>query len=424
MEVEPGLDAEAGGRVSAGRFLLLPLFGALFVLLFALVASQGNQVPEVPAGAVAVVTGVPPGIGTISRAELEQEMRQRAAVGGRGGVPGPADEDYEQIRDEALLGLITDVWLRGEGEAMGIFVSDAEARRELARRGEEGTLEKAGYTPATMRERIRIELVSDRIEETLREQAAEPSAAEVEAFYEAEKEARFTRPERRDLRFVFTRDEDGANAARGELEADSSTAGWQRVAEARSLDLGTKYEGGRRAAIEEGELLLALRSPVFGAARGELIGPVAAGGGYFVLEVEALHPARTKRLDAVRAEIEQTLAGRKEQEVFLDSDVDFYERWHPRTQCASGFAVSDCANFGRFEHPSEAPPECYEADPAEPPEACPAPVPQARPALPGTVSELEPEGERLPQRPYPQPTAPPPVEEPPPASVVEAVGAG
>ena len=53
----------------------------------------------------------------------------------------------------------------------------------------------------------------------------------------------------------------------------------------------------------------------------------------------------------------------------------------------------------------------YEADPKGGlPKACPAPVTQAAPALPGSVTLLKPQGERLPQRPRPrgpQPKPPP-----------------
>jgi hypothetical protein len=74
-----------------------------------------------------------------------------------------------------------------------------------------------------------------------------------------------------------------------------------------------------------------------------------------------------------------------------------------RTFCASDYVVERCANFERSPHPSAAPAGCYEANPKGGlPEACPAPVFQAIPALPGTVTPLEPQGKALPQRPLPK----------------------
>ena len=64
--------------------------------------------------------------------------------------------------------------------------------------------------------------------------------------------------------------------------------------------------------------------------------------------------------------------------------------------------VERCANFKGAGHPATAPEGCYEANPkGVAPEACPAPVFQAIPALPGTVTPLEPKGKPLAQRPRP-----------------------
>ena len=64
--------------------------------------------------------------------------------------------------------------------------------------------------------------------------------------------------------------------------------------------------------------------------------------------------------------------------------------------------IERCSNFKGDGHPASAPPGCYEADPKGGlPKACPAPVAQVAPALPGSVTLLKPQGERLPQRPRP-----------------------
>jgi hypothetical protein len=61
-----------------------------------------------------------------------------------------------------------------------------------------------------------------------------------------------------------------------------------------------------------------------------------------------------------------------------------------------------CADYKGSGHPSTAPATCYEAHPKGGlPEACPAPVFQLIPALPGSVTPLEPKGKPLAQRPHP-----------------------
>ena len=82
--------------------------------------------------------------------------------------------------------------------------------------------------------------------------------------------------------------------------------------------------------------------------------------------------------------------------------AEFTDKWASRTFCAAGFVTESCANFQATGRPPGAPSACYEAEPdGEAPPACPAPVMQAKPARPGSVSILEPEGEQLPQRPLP-----------------------
>ena len=108
-----------------------------------------------------------------------------------------------------------------------------------------------------------------------------------------------------------------------------------------------------------------------------------------------------EELSDVEAEIGSQLEQRAQQEAFEEFAADYTATWQPRTHCAEGYVITQCADSGSG-HPPMAPPGCYEANPSGgPPEACPAPVPQSAPALPGSVDPLEPRGEPLPQRPRP-----------------------
>lgn len=167
----------------------LIIFGVLFALLFvgvALAVGVGSASSSVPSGDVAIVEGAPPGTGTISKAELNQKMLQEAGFGGGKRPPRPGEEGYEQAKSEALGGLITAVWLRGEAEAMGIVVSDKEVATELEKSGEAKTLREAHFTRETMYERVRGEMLVRKIEEALEKEAEKASAAEVRAYLEEE----------------------------------------------------------------------------------------------------------------------------------------------------------------------------------------------------------------------------------------------
>ena len=164
----------------------LVTFGVLFAGLsvaLALAVGVGSLFPGVPRGDVAVVEDAPAGIGAITEAEFEQEMLQLA--GGKQ-APRPDEEGYEHLKQEALGALINAIWLRGATEAMGIEVGAREIAAQLRKGGNGRSLRKAGFTPHTMRDRARGELLVLKIEAALEKEAAKPSAAEVRSYYEEE----------------------------------------------------------------------------------------------------------------------------------------------------------------------------------------------------------------------------------------------
>jgi len=113
-------------------------------------------------------------------------------------------------------------------------------------------------------------------------------------------------------------------------------------------------------------------------------------------------PESVQELKTVESQIQSTLAQQAEQEYFAGFVSTFNTQWTQRTFCASGYVIERCANFKGSGHPTTAPEGCYEANPKGGlPEACPAPVFQLIPALPGTVTPLEPKGKPLAQRPRP-----------------------
>ena len=108
-------------------------------------------------------------------------------------------------------------------------------------------------------------------------------------------------------------------------------------------------------------------------------------------------------------QISSQLAEQQKQQVFTRFVSDYNSRWMSRTFCAPDFTVEQrCANYKGNGRPAEANPACYEANPKTPVEVCPAVVMQVKPAEPGTVNPLTPEGTKLPPRPRPagSPSAP------------------
>ena len=120
-----------------------------------------------------------------------------------------------------------------------------------------------------------------------------------------------------------------------------------------------------------------------------------------IFEVAKITPASVQELEAVESQISSQLEEQSAQQSFARFVRNWESLWRSRTFCNADVTIPRCGNYKGDGRPAEANPACYEADPKEPAEACPALIAQTKPALPGSVNVLEPEGKPLPQRPRP-----------------------
>lgn len=402
----------SGSGPAAARRLGLLVFGVTFVVLFAIVAiAEGLGDPSVPAGNVALVEDVPGDIGEVTEAEFEHALELASKQGGEKKVPKPGDPKYDELKETALNALFESIWLQGIADEWGIEVTDAEVAKELKKVKKESFksdaefqkfLKESGYTPADLDERVKVQVLSSQLQEELKEKAPTPSQSEIEAYYEAAKSTQFTQKPSRDIRLIVNKDRKKAEEAKAAVSKDNSAANWKKVAEKYSEDPTTKESGGEQKGVQEGVLEEPLNKAVFDASEGVVEGPIKTQRGDIVFEVVSATPESVQELKAVESQIESTQAQRLEQEYFTTFVSTFSNEWAQRTFCAPDYLTSRCANFEGDGRPASAPEGCYEADPkGGVPEACPAPVSQLVPAMPGTVTPLEPKGKPLPQRPRP-----------------------
>jgi parvulin-like peptidyl-prolyl isomerase len=445
----PGKGGSAGASgPAAARRLGLLVFGAAFVVLFLVVAiAEGVGDPSVPSDSVAVVEDVPGELGDVTREEFDHAIELAAKQGGEKKAPKPGSPKYDEFKEQALGFTFEGIWIEGLAEEMGVEVTDAEVAKQLKKVKTESFksnaeyrkfLKESGYTPADVRDRVKIELLGEKVQGQLTEDAPKPSQGEIENYYEAAKSTQFSQPATRDVRLIVNKDRKKAKEARGLLTKDNSAENWKKVAKKFSEDPTTKASGGLQSGVQEGVLEEPLNKAVFDTPEGQIEGPIKAQRGFTVFEVVNSTPESEQELKAVEAQIKSTLEQQLQQEYFNTFVAEFNAEWTGRTFCADEFITERCANFKGSGHPATAPEGCYEANPKGGlPEACPAPVFQLMPALPGSVTPLEPKGKPLPQRPRPKeeegeeaaggleglppgavpPTegAPPPEEAPPPA---------
>lgn len=379
----------------------------MLFLGFAIAQGIGN--PSVPSDAVAVIEDAPDDLGTISEAELDRVIAQAAAAAQVKPVPKPSDDKYDELRETALGELFDAIWVQGQAEEMGISVTPEEVSKELEKlksqsfkteKQYEEFLEEAKYTQADVDQRVKIQIISTQIQEQITNEAPTPSSREIEDFYEAAKSSQYTTPESRDIRLVKNKDKAKVDEAKAALEEDDSVKSWEKVAEKYSTDT-TKGNGGLQSGVSEGTLPEALDAAVFAAPQGEIEGPLEDGQTNTVFEVMKITPEKVQSLEETKSQISTQLSEQAQQQTFARFVGGYGSTWKSRTFCAADFTIERCANFKGDGRPAEANPACFEADPKAPAEACPAIVGQVKPAQPGTVSPLNPEGQKLAQRPRP-----------------------
>lgn len=410
-----GTGKGAGGKASgpaAVRRLGLLVFGAAFVVLFVVVAiAEGVGSPSVPSGAVALVENVPSEVGEVTQARFDHALELASKQGGEKKTPKPGSAKYEELKETALNSVFESIWLQGQAEEWGISVTDQEVAKELKKLKKESFksekeykefLKESGYNKDDVNERVKLQILSQQLQEQLKEQVPQPTNSQVEGYYETAKSTQFTQPPTRTIRVVVNKKKPKVEEAQKALEKDDSAKNWKEVAKKYSEDPTSKENGGLKEGVQEGIEEEPLNADIFGASEGQVIGPVKTKAGYTIFEVENSTPEKTQNLKEVESQIQATLAQREEQEYFAGFVETFTTKWTQRTHCADGYVTERCANYKGSGHAKTAPEACYEANPKGGlPEACPAPVGQLVPAMPGSVTPLEPKGKPLAQRPHP-----------------------
>jgi foldase protein PrsA len=406
-----GASANRAKDPAALRRLAVLVFGALFIVLFVAVAvAEGIGDPSISDGDVAVIEDAPSDVENVSEKEFDRALKQSAAQSGKKEVPKPGDPQYDELKEAALGSLLDAAWLKGEADERGITVTKAEVAKEFKKLKKENFKTEAEYekfltesefTQADVDSRVELTMLSNEIQKQITDGASEPSKSDIEDYYDAALATQFTQPETRDIRLVVNKDKGKAESALEALKADDSAKSWKKVAEKYSEDELSKSKGGFQKGIASGVLEEPLNEDLFNAPENQVEGLVKTERGYNIFTVENTTPETTQELKTVEAQIKSQLEQQGEQEAFTEFVANYSSKWKARTFCADAFVIERCANFKAEAHPQTAPPACYEENPKTPAEACPAPVFQLIPAMPGTVTPVEPRGTPLAQRPVP-----------------------
>ncbi|WP_196807318.1 peptidyl-prolyl cis-trans isomerase [Candidatus Solirubrobacter pratensis] len=257
--------------------------------------------------------------------------------------------EYTQLRDQVLQLLISFKWIQGEADSMGVKVTDADVKKSFDEQKKQSFpkdadykkfLQTSGQSEQDILQRVRLDLLSNKIRDKVIKGKDKVSDAAIQDFYNKNK-ARFAQPEKRDLRVVLTKKQGDAQTAFNQLK---SGAAWKTVAKKYSIDDTSKAAGGKLPAQAKGTLDKQLDDAVFSAKKNQLEGPVKTQYGYYVFEVTKVTPASQQTLAQAKDTIKQTLQSQNQQKA-LDAFVkDFTKRWKDKTECSDNYKTTDCKN--------------------------------------------------------------------------------
>lgn len=260
-------------------------------------------------------------------------------------------QQYEQLRSQVMSFLIRAQWLDSEAERQDITVSDKEVDEafEKARKQAFGGnkafaafLKQTGQTPADLLFRQRTQLLEQKITEKIMKGTTDVSQDEIKEYYEENKKKQFTQPATRDVDVILTKTEDQAKAAKSAIDGGMS---FEDAVAKYSTDATTKDKGGELLNVTQGQGEKAFDQAVFSADKGKVTGPVKTAEGWYVFNVARATEAKTQPLDnQLRATIKQIIVSENQQKALQDFGEEYQDRWRPKTECAKGFVVPDCAN--------------------------------------------------------------------------------
>jgi foldase protein PrsA len=260
------------------------------------------------------------------------------------------EQQYTSLKQEVLGFLISSEWVIGEAANLGVKVSDAEVKKEFEKiKNEqfpkaaefEKFLATSGQTVSDLLLRVKLNMLSSKIQQKIAKGKGAPSKAEIEKYYK-ENQSRFGTPEKRNVSIILTKTEAQANEAKKEIESGKSFAS---VAKSKSIDPTSKATGGELKGVVKGQEEAALNTAIFSAPLNKLSGPVKTPFGYYIYEVKSSTPGTQQTLAQSEASIKQQLTATKQQAALSKFVKEFKKTWTAKTDCREGYVVMDCKQY-------------------------------------------------------------------------------
>jgi foldase protein PrsA len=283
-------------------------------------------------------------------AAAQAKPAKGAAAPSQAQLKSQCEQQYKTLLPEVLGFLISSQWVIGEGSALGVKVSDKEVKKRFAQIKEqqfpkpaefEKFLANSGQTVSDLLLRVKLNLMSQKIQQKIVKSKSNVSQAQVAKYYNEHKQ-RFEVPEKRSVNIILTKTEATASKAKSEISSGKSFAS---VAKSVSIDPLSKSKGGLLPEVVKGQQEQALSAAIFSAKTNVLGGPVKTPFGFYVYEVKGVTPGSVQTLAQAQSSVRSQLVATQQQTALSSFVKGFKKKWTAKTDCRAAYVVMDCKQF-------------------------------------------------------------------------------
>jgi parvulin-like peptidyl-prolyl isomerase len=267
------------------------------------------------------------------------------------------ETQFKSLQQEVLGFLISSAWVLGEGESLGVKVSDSEVKKRFTQIKEqqfpkpaefEKFLASSGQSVSDLLLRVKLNLLSSKIQQKIIKSKSNVSQAQIAKYYNEHK-SRFEVPEKRAVNVILTKTEAQAAKAKAEVSSGKSFAS---VAKSASIDPVSKARGGLLPEVVKGQEEQALSNAIFAAKANALSGPVKTPFGYYVFEVKSVKPGSVQTLAQAQSSVKSQLVATNQQAALSSFVKNFKKKWMAKTECAANYngvpiatVIQDCKQY-------------------------------------------------------------------------------
>jgi foldase protein PrsA len=260
------------------------------------------------------------------------------------------EQQYKSLQQEVLGFLISSNWVIGEAKSLGVKLSDKEVKKQFEKIKTqqfpkaaefEKFLKTSGQSVSDLLLRVKLNLLSQKIQQKIVKQKSKVTQAEIAKYYK-ENPKRFGVAEKRNVLIILTKTEAQAKKAKQEIESGKS---FESVAKRVSIDPTSKANGGKLTGVVKGQEEKSLDAAIFSAQKNVLTGPIKTPFGYYIFEVQAVTAGSQQTLKQAESSIKSQLMATKQQSALSKFVKEFKKKWMAKTDCRSGYVVTDCKQY-------------------------------------------------------------------------------